>query len=144
MSNELTFKNKTKKIFFYKKKLRRVFQNFVVHSNLNKGVKASLIIVDCNEMKKINFEYRKINRCTDVLSFPMDYEMMSNIVDHYPIGDIFINLKKIKEYSILNKRAFLEELIYTFIHGLSHLIGYVHNNDSSEKKMEKFINEVIK
>tara|TARA_Y100001970_G_scaffold294075_1_gene446550 strand:+ start:3794 stop:4240 length:447 start_codon:yes stop_codon:yes gene_type:complete len=117
-------KNKIKKInkikFFKKKK-----QEF------------SVLLTNNRTMKKLNLKFRKKNKPTDVLSFPMQNITKKN---NY-IGDIAIS------YQIVNKRAknsnFFFELDKMWIHGYFHLIGYDHKKLNDYKKMIKKENLVL-
>ena len=115
------FKNKLKRIlkkpFFRKKK-----QEF------------SILLTNNKEMKTINYKFRKKNKTTDVLSFPLKNK-------NY-IGDIAIS------FEIINKRSkktnFFLELDKMWIHGYFHLIGYDHKKSDDYKKMLKKENIVLK
>jgi probable rRNA maturation factor len=56
-----------------------------------------LLVVKNDEIKELNKEHRNIDKATDVLSFPMDFEM-----PHMPLGSIVISTdfveEKAKEY----------------------------------------------
>ena len=115
------FKNKFKRIlkkpFFRKKK-----QEF------------SILLTNNKEMKSLNYKFRKKNKTTDVLSFPLKNK-------NY-IGDIAIS------FEIINKRSkktnFFLELDKMWIHGYFHLIGYDHKKIDDYKKMLKKENAVLK
>ena len=115
------FKNKLKRIlklpFFRKKK-----QEF------------SIFLTNNKEMKNLNYKFRKKNKTTDVLSFPLKNK-------NY-IGDIAIS------FEIINKRSkktnFFLELDKMWIHGYFHLIGYDHKKTDDYKKMLKKENAVLK
>ena len=115
------FKNKLKRIlkipFFRKKK-----QEF------------SIFLTNNKEMKNLNYKFKKKNKTTDVLSFPLKNK-------NY-IGDIAIS------FEIINKRSkktnFFLELDKMWIHGYFHLIGYDHKKSDDYKKMLKKENIVLK
>ena len=82
-------------------------------------------------MKKLNFKFRKKNKTTDVLSFPLKYLKNKKLY----IGDIAIS------YEIINQRSKLSNFFIEFdkiwIHGFLHLIGYDHKKLKDFKKMQK-------
>ena len=89
----------------------------------------SVLLTNNRTMKKLNLKFRKKNKPTDVLSFPMQ-----NITKNKNyIGDIAIS------YQIVNKRAknsnFFFELDKMWIHGYFHLIGYDHKKTDDYKKI---------
>lgn len=96
----------------------------------------SLIITGPITIRKINREYRNIDKVTDVISFALlDNEETVEYEDEIELGDIFINRNRVisqaKEYGHSKKREF----IFLFVHGLLHLLGYDHMNKEDEKKM---------
>ena len=88
-------------------------------------------------MKRLNLKFRKKNRFTDVLSFPLQFVEKKNIY----IGDIAIS------YEIVNQRSkasnFFLELDKMWIHGYFHLIGYDHKKKKDFLKMAKKENSVL-
>lgn len=96
----------------------------------------SLIITGPITIRKINREYRNIDKVTDVISFALlDSEETVEYEDEIELGDIFINRNRVisqaKEYGHSKKREF----VFLFVHGLLHLLGYDHMNKEDEKKM---------
>lgn len=97
-----------------------------------------LIITNNEEIQILNKEHRNIDKATDVLSFPLEFEF-----EHMPLGSIVISTdfvdEKAKEYG----HSFDEELALLFIHGLLHLLGYDHEVDNGEHrtKEEELINQ---
>ena len=83
------------------------------------------------KMKKLNNKFRKVNKPTDVLSFPLKIKKKSNTY----LGDIAIS------YEIVNKRSkkslFDHELDKLWIHGYLHLSGYDHIKYKDFKKMTR-------
>ena len=109
---------KIKNLKNYFKIKQRKFNNQI---NSSKNKKEFTIFLTNNlRMKKLNNKFRKINKPTDVLSFPLKIKKKSNIY----LGDIAIS------YEIVNKRSkkslFDHELDKMWIHGYLHLSGYNH------------------
>lgn len=92
------------------------------------------------EIKKINNEYRKIDKETDVLSFPMfekeELEDFEGIIPE-PLGDIVISIEKVKEQAEEYGHSFERELAYMVVHGFYHLMGYDHIELSDRKIMRE-------
>ncbi|WP_368029308.1 rRNA maturation RNase YbeY [Arcobacter sp. s6] len=97
-----------------------------------------LMLVKNDEIQTLNKEHRNIDKATDVLSFPMDFDFAN-----MPLGSIVISTdfvqEKAKEYS----HTFNEEFALLFIHGILHLLGYDHEVDNGEhrEKEEELIKE---
>ena len=105
------------------------------------------------EIRKINNEYRKVDRATDVLSFPMfekeelDKKIANNEFEHEDVlGDIIISIEKVEEQAKEYGHSFERELSYMVVHGFYHLMGYDHIEEADKKKMrpkeEKVLTEL--
>ena len=97
-----------------------------------------LLVVKNDEIQELNKEHRNIDKATDVLSFPMDFEM-----PHMPLGSIVISTDFVEEKAKEYGHEFNEEFSLLFIHGLLHLLGYDHEVDNGEhrNKEEELIKE---
>ena len=91
----------------------------------------SILLTNDKEMKKLNFKFRKQNKPTDVLSFPIKIKDNRKLY----VGDIAISYEIIKERS--KGTNFFLEFDKMWIHGYLHLIGYDHKKFSDHKKMLK-------
>jgi probable rRNA maturation factor len=105
------------------------------------------------EIRKINKKYRKIDKATDVLSFPMFEkaeldEKIKNKDFLYEdvLGDVIISIDKVKEQAEEYGHSFERELSYMLVHGFYHLMGYDHIEEEDKKimrpKEEKILNEL--
>ena len=133
--DNIKWKKKIKQpINYFKKKLRKLSK---ISFLKGKRQKFSILLTDNKKMKDLNFKFRKKNKPTDVLSFPLHFlEKKSEY-----IGDIAIS------FEIVNKRSktsnFFLELDKMWIHGYFHLIGYDHKKIREFKKMKKKENLVL-
>ena len=130
------WKKKIKNLKNYFKIKQRKFNTKI---NPSKKKKEFTVFLTNNlRMKKLNNKFRKINKPTDVLSFPLKIKKKSNIY----LGDIAIS------YEIVNKRSkkslFDHELDKMWIHGYLHLSGYDHIKFKDFKKMSKKENLIFK
>ena len=105
------------------------------------------------EIRKINKKYRKIDKATDVLSFPMfekselDKKIENNDFLYEDIlGDIIISVEKVKEQAKEYGHSFERELSYMVVHGFYHLMGYDHIEEKDKvimrPKEEKILNKL--
>ena len=129
-------KKKIKNIKNYFKLKQRKFNNYY---NSQKKIKEFTVFLTNNsKMKNLNKKYRKINKPTDVLSFPLNIKIKSKIY----LGDIAIS------YEIVNKRSYNSSFVYEldkmWIHGYLHLSGYDHIKNLDFEKMYKKENLIFK
>ena len=94
-------------------------------------------------MKKLNKEFRKKNKSTDVLSFPFFSikNLKLNKQKSFYIGDIAISFESI---NIRSKESnFNSEFDKVWIHGLLHLVGYNHIKNRDYLKMNEIEKKVL-
>ncbi len=87
-------------------------------------------------IKKLNKEYRNIDKPTDVLSFPM---FEKGEIKDFPyediLGDIVICIEKVEEQAKEYGHSFEREFSYMLVHGFYHLMGYDHIQEEDKKEM---------
>lgn len=108
----------------------------------NSKLLITITLTNPENIKKINKEYRSIDRATDVLSFPMfekeelEEKIKKNDFEHEDVlGDIIISVEKVQEQAIEYGHSFERELSYMVVHGFYHLMGYDHIQEEDKKKM---------
>jgi probable rRNA maturation factor len=126
---------------------------------VNLDTEINLVYVDNKEIKNINFRTRKIDKETDVLSFPMiNYpkgKVFKEVYDEnsfYPedynegrllLGDIVLSLEKAFTQSQEFCHSFEREVCYLCIHSLLHLLGYDHIIEDDKIIMRKREEEIL-
>ena len=132
-ANIITSHSNWKKILkepndYIKKRLIRLCK---VTSFKRKNHEFSILLTNNKEMRKLNHKFRKKNKTTDVLSFPIKIKNRKKLY----VGDIAISFEIIKKRS--KKTNFFLEFDKMWIHGYLHLIGYDHKKYNDFKKMLK-------
>ena len=105
----------------------------------------NIIIVDKQEIHKINKIYRNKDSVTDVISFALEDDESFIQTDFRVLGDIYVCLNKAKQQAEEYGHSFLREISFLTIHGLLHLLGYDHMTKEEEEIMfnleEMILNE---
>ena len=96
---------------------------------------ASILLTDDLYMKEINKKWRKLEKATNVLSFPVNKQIKEE--DYFFIGDIVLSYETILSECKLRKKSFKDHFLHLLVHGFLHLLGYNHDNKRNEKEMEK-------
>lgn len=114
----------------------------------------NVLVTDDQTIRVINNEYRKIDKATDVLSFPMFQFTPGQLPDDLtsfldpetgllPLGDMAISLERAeaqaKEFGHTAKR----EVGYLTIHSVLHLLGYDHVDEGEMKKQMRAREDAI-
>ena len=100
----------------------------------------NVILTNPENIRKINKQYRNIDKETDVLSFPMfEKNEIANITGEIPeaLGDIMISIERVKEQAAEYGHSFERELSYMVVHGFYHLMGYDHMTDEEKNQMRQ-------
>jgi len=94
----------------------------------------SILLCDDATIRKLNRRYRKMNKATDVLAFPMGDGPGSD-VQQALLGDVAISLPTATRQARQHDRPIIEEVTFLLAHGLLHLLGYDHATASEEREM---------
>ncbi len=122
---------KNKDIFF--KKICRAFPK--KYKFLNKKVTFTLLLSNNKNIKNLNKVFRKKNKSTDILSFPLNKNV--NISKNTYLGDIIISYNYLDKPRSQDLKSFKEKVTKIFIHGFLHLLGFDHKKNKDYSKMLK-------
>jgi len=89
----------------------------------------SVELVGDPRMRLLNREYRKQNRPTDVLAFPM---RESDNPCPTLLGDVVISVPTARRQASKDGRSLDDELATLLVHGVLHLCGYDHERNEKE------------
>ncbi len=130
-----------KELFF--KKICKAFPKKYKFSN--KTVSLTVLLSNNKNIKKLNKKFRKKNKSTDILSFPLSKKI--KISKNTYLGDIIISYNFIDKPKSQDLKLFKQKLVKIFIHGFVHLLGFDHKKNKDYNKMlkeENFIHKSIK
>jgi probable rRNA maturation factor len=126
---------------YFNQKLKKISKN--IKFLKRKNVTFTILLTNSSFMKKLNTKFRKLNKSTDILSFP-SYELkkLKSIKEKYIyIGDLAVS------YEIINLRSknlfFKQEFDKVWVHGLLHLLGYDHIKNKDYIKMTKIEKRIL-
>lgn len=143
------------KMFPYKRTITKLFD--IAGETLDEdfsAVDVSVNFVSEDEIKRLNNEFRKIDKVTDVLSFPnldkkcdqklSDFDDERNPDDKLLfLGDIAICLKKAKSQAKEYGHSVKREVCFLALHGLLHLLGFDHIKKGDEKVMNETAEKIL-
>lgn len=122
-------------------------ENFIseVLNELNlKNWDISLLFCDDAFIKNLNKQYRDIDSPTDVLSFEQGDEYFDEAGEtRFMAGDIVISLDSLRFNAEEFNVEINEELKRLIVHGILHLNGMDHSDNSPEQEMLKFQEELL-
>ena len=107
----------------------------------------SLTFTDNEGIKRLNKEFRNIDKETDVLSFPLtDYTGTDMCIDEpeMSLGDIVISLERAAAQAEEFGHSFEREVAFLTVHSMLHLLGYDHvNSEDEELEMRRRQSEIL-
>ena len=109
----------------------------------------SLVFTDSETVRKLNRDYRGVNRATDVLAFYMLPHSKSNPQFVVPpdgithLGEVVISYPKAVAQAKAQRHSVEKELALLVIHGILHLLGYDHEEREEERRMRQREKELL-
>jgi len=109
----------------------------------------SVLLADDAAVRRLNRDWRKIDRPTNVLSFPAPVLPLAAAgkgagggdrkrgVAHAPLGDIVIAYETAAREAAAEAKPFPHHLAHLAVHGFLHLLGYNHDSDAEADEMER-------
>ena len=104
--------------------------------------KTSVVIrlVDPAESRRLNNDYRGVDKPTNVLSFP--FEAPAEIADEF-LGDMIICAPVVEQEARQQNKPLKAHWAHMVTHGMLHLQGYDHQNDPQAEEMERLEGEIL-
>ena len=96
----------------------------------------SLSLVDDATIRSLNHQYRGRDAATDVLSFSLDGEAEAGVVEPL-LGDVVISVETARRQAAAYDAPLQRELYRLLIHGLLHLKGHDHEDESERRRMRR-------
>lgn len=109
----------------------------------------SIAFVNDEEIHRLNREYRKIDRPTDVLSFALlEAQSPSPAASADAgaptiLGDVIISTETARRQADERGHSFERELSILLLHGILHLFGYDHETDEEAQRMEALEQQLL-
>lgn len=117
----------------------------------------NLLLTMNEEIHQMNWEFREIDRPTDVLSFPMveydepaDFEYLEDAFECFNpetgelvLGDIVISKEKVLEQAEEFGHSVEREFAFLIAHSMLHLTGYDHMEEEERAVMEAKQREIL-
>ena len=125
----------------YENQIKYVIEECFKEEKLDKkNLYINIVLTNPKTIQEINKNQRKIDKPTDVLSFPMFEKDEINEINSERIdvlGDVVISIEKVKEQAVEYGHSFERELSYMVVHGFYHLLGYDHMNEKDKQEMRE-------
>ncbi|GAC1324479.1 MAG: hypothetical protein NVSMB22_13320 [Chloroflexota bacterium] len=114
-----------------------------MHRPLELGIR----ITNDAEMRRLNRQYRNVDRSTDVLSFSfVEDDASMQLAPEGPIyvGDIALSFETVQKQALELGHSVSTELAWLTVHGTLQILGYTHETDETAKHMESLEHSALK
>jgi probable rRNA maturation factor len=111
-------------------------------------VEVSVVLLNDEQIRRYNHQFRKKDRATDVLSFPVN-ELQDEISrgrtrQIFYLGDILISMEKAASQAREKNHPPEREFKILLLHGMLHLLGYDHEKDTGQmERLERRLQKSV-
>ena len=95
----------------------------------------NIIFVSNEKIHEINFNYRGVDKVTDVISFALEDANDVKEPGMRILGDIYIAINVAYNQAEIYGHSNIREICFLATHGILHLLGYDHMEEEEEKIM---------
>lgn len=114
------------------KSLKLMTEKILVDFALSKS-ELVIRLVDRDEIQSLNHQYRKQNKPTNVLAFPVQSSLQ---IKSAVLGDVVICPEVVQHEATAQNKSFANHLSHIALHGLLHLLGYTHEKTKDTEIMQ--------
>lgn len=113
----------------------------MVGVSLMDGAEVSVMLSDDAQVRKVNRAWRKMDKPTNVLSFPA---VEADKISSWPfLGDVILAFETVEREAADEDKPFADHVAHLMVHGFLHLIGYDHETDEEAERMEALETRVL-
>ena len=107
------------------------------------GAEVSVRLVDTDEIRTLNRDYREKDKMTNVLSFPAGDIAGLPAEAPWALGDIVICAEVVSEEAAAQGKRVADHWAHMLVHGTLHLLGYDHELDTEAVEMESLETRIL-
>ena len=120
-----------------KRLIRMSVEATLAYEEIDRDLEVSVTFTDDEGIRRLNRTYRKIDRATDVLSFPLcDFEGEGDVMSDElcdMLGDIVLSLERAAAQAEEFGHSFEREVAFLTVHSMLHLLGYDHETSEADE-----------
>lgn len=113
----------------------------------NKTLIINLCLSNDEQIHKLNKEFRKMDKATNVLSFANiddeNFAQECQLFEEIELGDIIIARETLEREAQEKGISFKNHYSHLLVHGILHLLGFDHQDDDEAEYMEDFERKIL-
>ena len=116
--------------------------------NMDKPINLNLDLSDNTQVQQLNLDFRNKDKPTNVLSFANidddNFEEDLKLFEEIELGDIILAFETLQQEASEKNISIEHHYSHLLIHGMLHLLGFDHIDDSEADYMEDFEINILK
>lgn len=120
--------------------LRRVVEETLATAGVSAPVELGLVVTDAETVRRLNRSYRGRDEATDVLSFALLEDHEASFVAPpdgvLHLGEVLLSYPQAEAQAREQGHTVEWEVALLVVHGVLHLLGYGHEDDEGEARMQ--------
>jgi len=113
--------------------LERLARRMLADHNVS-GTELGILVAGDRMVRRLNRQYRDVDRPTDVLAFPQD-PAYGPVDTPRLLGDVVVSADRARRQARCAGRPLRDELMLLVAHGVLHLLGYDHHDPGAAALM---------
>lgn len=105
------------------------------------AAEVAVLLTDNAHIRALNRDFRKLDKPTNVLSFPAAPAAIPDAPRF--LGDIAIAFETTQAEAATERKALAHHLSHLAVHGFLHLVGYDHGTDAEAEAMEALERRIL-
>ena len=115
--------------------LNRIVNGPLPHGS--QAVELAIVLADDGEVRRLNCEYRGIDKPTNVLSFAGSGERRGRVAGEPVIlGDVILARETVAAEAATQGKSIADHALHLVVHGVLHLLGHDHKSAREADAME--------
>jgi probable rRNA maturation factor len=114
----------------------------IIAAGRSTDTEVSVRVVDADEMRQLNSDFRDQDKATNVLSFPAG-EIAGLPAEALPLGDIVVCAAVVRNEAEQQGKAVSDHWAHMIVHGTLHLMGFDHIDEDEALQMESLEAEIL-
>ena len=146
MNIDLVFRNTTHDRGFAAPFFKDIMQTvFKVLGKKSADLEVSVSLVGEDRIRSLNRKFRKKDKVTDVLSFPLGEDALTGYTSVRTLVDLFICMPYARAVARREGMPIKRKLQWLIVHGVLHLLGYDHEDSAKEAAvMERLEQKILR
>lgn len=105
-----------------------------------KPFELTIRLVNSDESRQLNHQYRGKDKATNVLSFPFE---VPDGIELDLLGDLIICVEIVEQEALEQNKSINDHWAHMVVHGCLHLLGFDHIDDDEAEEMEALETKIM-